>query len=106
MPNDNIFAKIAGGFISFIVGFFAFFIFKLIFMIPLNIFANAQNYELMKGLGALVIIFCIYLAVKYTKYINRRAEKHKRILLRVLTIVFGFFSALITTAIVNMPLIG
>tara|TARA_R110002167_G_C12674022_1_gene650956 strand:+ start:75 stop:338 length:264 start_codon:yes stop_codon:yes gene_type:complete len=78
IPSDNIFVKITGGFLSFIVGFFSLFIFKLIFMIPLNLFANAQNYDLMQSLGALVFIFCIYLAVKYTKYINRRTEKKQK----------------------------
>jgi len=93
-------------FVSFIVGLSAFFIFKLLLMIPLNLslvlFANNMDESQISGLGGLFLVVTIYFAVKYTKRLNKNASRKSRNIKRVLTIVVGFFSMLISTVILNM----
>lgn len=101
----NIFIKFGYGVVSFFVGLSAFFVFKLLFMIPLNLMATPENLDSIKGIGALLIFLAIYLAVKYTKKLNKSGNRRSRIKKRVATIIAGFISMIITTIVVNLPLI-
>lgn len=101
----NIFIKFGYGVVSFFVGLSAFFVFKLLFMIPLNLMATPENLDSIKGIGALLIFLAIYLAVKYTKKLNKSGTRKSRIKKRVATIIAGFISMIITTIVVNLPII-
>ena len=101
----NIFIKFGYGLVSFFVGLSAFFVFKLLFMIPLNLMATPENLDSIKGIGALLLFLSIYIAVKYTKKLNKSGTKKSRIKKRVATIIAGFISMIITTFIVNLPII-
>lgn len=101
----NIFTRFGYGVVSFFVGLSAFFVFKLLFMIPLNLMATPENLDSIKGIGALLIFLAIYLAVKYTKKLNKSGNRKSRIKKRIATIVAGFISMIITTIVVNLPLI-
>ena len=100
--QKNIFFRFGSGVISFVVGLSAFFIIKLAFMISLNLLITKDNVEKMEGVGALLIIFSIYLAVKYTKNLNKNKSKKTRIVKRVITIVIGFICMVITTTVITM----
>ena len=101
----NIFIKFGYGLVSFFVGLSAFFVFKLLFMIPLNLMATPENLDSIKGIGALLLFLSIYIAVKCTKKLNKSGTRKSRIKKRVATIIAGFISMIITTFIVNLPII-
>jgi len=96
-PEDNIFIKFGNGVISFIVGLSAFSIIKLVFMLPINFMVTPENAELMESVGALLLILAIYLAVKFTKNLNRTGTRKSRNIKRILTIVIGITCMIITT---------
>lgn len=95
--NDSILIRFGNGVISFIVGLSAFYVIKLIFMIPINMMATPESIDLMKGVGAWLTILAIYLAVKYTKKLNRSGARKTRNIKRIVTIVFGAISMFVTT---------
>lgn len=63
--------RLANGVVSFIVGLSAFFVIKLILMIPTNTYIayelTEQNRGLAESAGAVVVVFSIYLSIKFTK---------------------------------------
>ena len=108
--NASIFFRFGMGIVSFIVGLSAFFIFKLVFMIPLNLVAmqttDESSYDLFKSIGAILVVLAIYLAVKYTKKLNSNGTRKSRNIKRAITIVAGLISMLLTTVFsvfANLP---
>lgn len=95
--EDNIFIRFGYGVISFIVGLSAFSVIKLVFMLPINFMATPENAELMKSVGAILLILAIYLAVKFTKKLNRSGTRKSRNIKRIITIVLGIACMIITT---------
>jgi hypothetical protein len=95
--EGNVFIKFGNGVISFIVGLSAFSIIKLVFMLPINFMVTPENAELMESVGALLLILAIYLAVKFTKNLNRSGTRKSRNIKRTLTVVIGMACMLITT---------
>ena len=63
--------RLANGVVSFIVGLSAFFVIKLILMIPTNTYIayelTEQNRGLAESAGSVVVVFSIYLSIKFTK---------------------------------------
>lgn len=101
--SGNIVVRFVIGLASFIVGLSAFYFFKLILMIPLNLAITPENMPVMEGAGVLLVILAIYLAVKYTKKLNASGTRMSRNIMRTITIVLGVASALISTAILHSP---
>lgn len=101
--NDNIIIRFGNGLISFIVGLSAFSIIKLIFMVPVNLMTTTENIETMKGVGGLLLILAIYLAVKFTKSLNSGGTKKSRNIKRIITIVAGIISMVLATVIIAVP---
>lgn len=95
--EDNIFVRFGYGVISFIVGLSAFSIIKLVFMLPINFMVTPGNAELMESVGAILLILAIYLAVKYTKNLNRTGTRKSRNIKRIITVVLGAVCMIITT---------
>lgn len=87
---------------SFFVGVGALFIIKLALMLPLNLFTNERNLELMQGIGALLFLFAIYLAVKWTKRINAIAEEKRRRIYKATMLVVGFLCMAISNVFLIM----
>ena len=83
---------------SFFVGLAAFFVIKLAFMLPLNLMATPKNVELIKGIGALLFLFSIYLAVKFTKKLNMGGTAQSRRNKRALTIISGLIAMMVSNA--------
>lgn len=105
-PKDvNFFIRGGYGVVSLFVGLSAFSIFKLIFMIPLNLIATPENVDSMQSFSSILIILAIYLAVKYTKKLNITGTRKSRINKRVVTIIAGVISMVIATVVVNIPII-
>lgn len=106
IPKDvNFFIRVGYGVVSLFVGLSAFSIFKLIYMIPLNLIATPENVESMQSFSSILIILAIYLAVKYTKKLNITGTRKSRINKRVVTIIAGVISMVIATVVVNIPII-
>jgi hypothetical protein len=84
------------------VGLSAFSIIKLIFMIPINFMATPDNAKTMQGLSSLLIIFSIYLAVKYTKKLNANGTKKSRNIKRIVTVVIGFICLMLSTVFLSI----
>jgi hypothetical protein len=80
----------------------AFSIIKLIFMIPINFMATPDNAKTMQGLSSLLIIFSIYLAVKYTKKLNANGTKKSRNIKRIVTVVIGFICLMLSTVFLSI----
>jgi len=97
--SDNILIKIFHSIMSFIVGVSAFFIIKLCFMIPINLVTTADNLSAMEALGSVLLLFSIYLSYKYTKYINGSGTLTSRNIKRVITVLLGLFSMVMSTAL-------
>ena len=95
--NDNIFIRFGNGLISFIVGLSAFSVIKLVFMLPISFMVTPENTKLMESVGALLLILAIYLAVKFTKNLNRNGTRKSRNIKRTVTVVIGIVCMLITT---------
>jgi len=95
--KDNILIRFGYGVISFIVGLSAFYVIKLIFMIPINLMSTPENIDTMKGIGGLLLILAIYLAVKYTKKLNRSGTRKSRNIKRIVTIILGVICMFSTT---------
>lgn len=95
--EDNMFIRFGGGVISFIVGLSAFSIIKLVFMLPINFMTTPENAELMKSVGAILLILAIYLAVKFTKNLNRTGTRKSRNIKRIITVALGVVCMIITT---------
>lgn len=95
--NENIFIRLGNGLLSLIVGSSAFFVIKLIFIVPLNLMTTPDNAGLMESIGAFLIIFAIYLAVKYTKSLNINGTRKSRNIKRVLTTLLGVVCMFIST---------
>jgi len=105
-PKDvNFFIRVGYGVVSLFVGLSAFSIFKLIFMIPLNLIVTPENVDSMQSFSSILIILAIYLAVKYTKKLNITGTRKSRINKRVVTIIAGVISMVIATVVVNIPII-
>ncbi|MFM4733612.1 hypothetical protein [Aeromonas salmonicida] len=101
-PKENFLVRFGKGFISFIVGLSAFSVIKLIFMIPINFMATPDNAQAMQGLGSILVILSIYLAVKYTKNLNANGTTKSRNIKRVITVVIGFVCLMISTVFLTM----
>lgn len=71
-------------------------------MIPLNLFTTVRNRDLMEGVGALLFIFCIYLAIKYTKYLNAQQSTKGLAIKKVMTVVCGLFAMIFSTVILAL----
>ena len=84
------------------MGLSAFSIIKLIFMIPINFMATPDNAKTMQGLSSLLIIFSIYLAVKYTKKLNANGIKKSRNIKRIVTVVIGFICLMLSTVFLSI----
>lgn len=84
------------------MGLSAFSIIKLIFMIPINFMATPDNAKTMQGLSSLLIIFSIYLAVKYTKKLNANGTKKSRNIKRIVTVVIGFICLMLSTVFLSI----
>jgi len=111
--EDTWVMKIVRVFVSIIVGFFAFSIFKLIIPIIISISLRIlfigtsnttititnDNYEMLK---ISILIFSLYLTVKYVKYINAKESRKERNIFRIGTILFGFISALLIVTFKGM----
>jgi len=95
--KDNIFTRFGLGVISFIVGLSAFSIMKLLFILPINFIVTLENKGLMESVSAILIIVAIYLAVKFTKKLNRTGTRKSRNIKRIITVVIGIPCMLITT---------
>jgi hypothetical protein len=94
--------RLANGVVLFIVGLSAFFVIKLILMIPTNIYIayelTDQSRVLAESTGAVVVVFSIYLSIKFTKKINRSDTRKNRNILRIVTVILGFICMFLTTA--------
>ena len=84
------------------MGLSAFSIIKLIFMIPINFMATPDNAKTMQGLSSLLIIFSIYLAVKYTKKLNANGTKKSKNIKRIVTVVIGFICLMLSTVFLSI----
>lgn len=93
-PRDGIIKKIIHAALSLIVGISTFFILKLIFMIPLNLAVNPRHAE---SLGAILVIVSVYLAIKFTKFVNRKTKERTK--WRIATIAAGFLSMIASNLI-------
>lgn len=102
--NINIFIRFGYSIVSFFVGLSVFFVFKLLFMIPLNLIATPENLDVIRGISALLLFLAIYLAVKYTKKLNNNGTRKSRIKKRVITLIAGFISMIVSTIAINLPL--
>lgn len=100
--RKSVVSRIWHSVVSFIIGLSAFFIFKLLVMIPLNLFTTVRNRDLMEGVGALLFIFCIYLAIKYTKYLNTQQSTKGLVIKKVITVVVGIFAMIFSTVILAL----
>jgi len=88
--NNNLLIRVGNGIVSFIVGLSALAVIKLVFMLPLNLMLTPENADTMQTIGFLLIIVAIYLAVKFTKNLNRSGTRKSRNIKRTITIVLGF----------------
>jgi len=100
--QSNIFFQFGSRVISFIVGLSAFYTIKLVFLIPFNLMITPDNIEKMKDYGVFLIILSIYLAVNYTKKLNKNKNKKSRIIRRVMTIIIGFICMVVSTAFITI----
>lgn len=92
--------KLLANTISFGVGLAAFFNYKLLLMIPMNLLlAATKNTSLLEGISSLLIIACIYLAYKSTQRINALPTRKERKTKRIKTVIFGCASAVLTTTV-------
>jgi hypothetical protein len=71
-------------------------------MIPINFMATPDNAKTMQGLSSLLIIFSIYLAVKYTKKLNANGTKKSRNIKRIVTVVIGFICLMLSTVFLSI----
>lgn len=100
--KENFLVKFCNGFISFIVGLAAFSIFKLIFMIPVNIMTTSDNVDIMQGFSSILVIFSIYLAIKYTKSLNGNGTAKSRNIKRIITIIIGVICLMMSTILLSI----
>lgn len=100
--EDNMFIRFGYGVISFVVGLSAFSIIKLAFMLPINFMATPESAELMEGVGAISLILAIYLAVKFTKNLNRTGTRKSRNIKRIITVVLGVVCMIIATVFLEV----
>ena len=101
-PKKNLLVSFGFGVISFIVGLSAFFIIKVIFMIPINIMTTAENIDTMKSVGSLSLLFCVYLSVKYTKTLNVVGTRKIRNIVRIFTFLIGILCLFGTVGFLSM----
>ena len=94
----NIVVRLFHAFVSFVVGLAAFFVIKALFMLPLNLMATERNIDLIKGLGALLFLVSVFLAVRYTKKLNRSGTPKGRLVKRILTLIAGFVAMALSNA--------
>jgi hypothetical protein len=71
-------------------------------MIPINFMATPDNAKTMQGLSSLLIIFSIYLAVKYTKKLNANGTKKSRNIKKIVTVVIGFICLMLSTVFLSI----
>jgi len=64
--------------------------------------ATPDNAKTMQGLSSLLIIFSIYLAVKYTKKLNANGTKKSRNIKRIVTVVIGFICLMLSTVFLSI----
>ncbi|MBN4063672.1 hypothetical protein JYT79_02710 [Cardiobacterium sp. AH-315-I02] len=64
---------------------------------------TTENIETMKGVGGLLLILAIYLAVKFTKNLNSNGTRKSRNIKRTITIVAGVISMVLATVILVVP---
>ena len=64
--------------------------------------ATPDNAQAMQGLGSILVILSIYLAVKYTKNLNANGTTKSRNIKRVITVVIGFVCLIISTVFITM----
>ena len=64
--------------------------------------ATPDNAKTMQGLSSLLIIFSIYLAVKYTKKLNANGIKKSRNIKRIVTVVIGFICLMLSTVFLSI----
>jgi uncharacterized membrane protein YidH (DUF202 family) len=100
--EDNVFIRFGYGVISFIVGLSAFYIIKLVFMVPINFMATPENAELMESVGAILLILAVYQAVKFTKNLNRTGTRKSRNIKRIITVILGVVCMIITTVLLAL----
>jgi hypothetical protein len=102
----NVFIKFGYGIVSFIVGLSAFFVFKLIAMILMILTIlittrpTPENLTLMKGIDVLFFFLTAYLAIKYTKKLNKSGVRKSRIIKRIATVIVGCISAIAIIVVV------
>lgn len=101
-PKENFLIRFGKVCVSFIVGVSAFSIIKLIFMIPMNLITTPDNAQEMEVSGLALIIFSIFLAVKYTKKLNANGTTKSRNIKRIVTVVIGFVCLMISTVFLAM----
>ena len=64
--------------------------------------ATPDNAKTMQGLSSLLIIFSIYLAVKYTKKLNANGTKKSRNIKKIVTVVIGFICLMLSTVFLSI----
>jgi len=117
--NNNILIRFGNGIISFVVGVSAFFVIKLVLMIPFNIIVAQQNIERNPGnmleewrldefetnvtiMGFVVILACIYFSTKYSQKLNRVETRKTRNIMRAITIAFGLVCMIISSFAIQL----
>ncbi len=85
------------GVISFIVGFFAFTIIKVIFSFLLILFVKMKLLSVVtyNEYGFIFIFISLYLAVVVIKKLNKFKTKKTRIILKIAIIIIGFISGVL-----------
>ena len=102
-PQVGLIIRVARWITSAIVGISSFFVIKLLFMAPINIMMTPESADLLNGIGALLVLFSIYLATRLTKHINSIGPKKSRVIWRVATIILGFFAMLLSNILLMLP---
>lgn len=88
----NVAVRFFHALMSFVVGLAAFFVFKALFMVPVNLMTTEKNIDLMQGLGAILFLVSIYLAIRYTKKLNAAGTPKTRLVKRIATLIVGFIA--------------
>ena len=87
----------------FFIGLSAFYIFKLLFMASLYLGYGKLLYQSKaQDFYGVIIIFCIYISFKYVGNIKLIQNNTKRRIIYASTIVFGIFSALLSTIFLSI----